>query len=260
MKRTLKRELNSTWNRWKGSRWVQCLVRLASQSGPAKDPFVCERKPLQGGSEVGTGALRFPGPLDALWIQGKARGLVAVLRSATAFGWTLFLWWRNLRARLFCRAELASLEGHGIELWKKCFFVVHWVCWFGTLSFYRSRVNALTGPVLKHGPRSLTCMRVVGWKTWRRNESKGRLGLLRWESLTGGTINRSWSSVNDLSESISVGTRKMVNYACIGRSQRKLWWRLVAILTCKSFVKYGYRGERLIEPSSSWFPPKFPSG
>ena len=50
----------------------------------------------------------------------------------------------------------------------------------------------------------------------------------------------------------------MVNYACIGRSQRKLWWRLVAILTCKSFVKYGYRGERLIEPSSSWFPPKFP--
>ena len=45
-----------------------------------------------------------------------------------------------------------------------------------------------------------------------------------------------------------------------GWSQRKLWWRLVAILTCKSFVKLGYRGERLIEPSSSWFPPKFPSG
>ena len=132
--------------------------------------------------------------------------------------------------------------------------------------FYRSRVNALIGPVLKHGPRSLTCMRVVGWKTWRRNESKGRLGLLRWDPFVfftedwRCTINRSWSSVNDLSESISVGTRKMVNYACIGRSQRKLWWRLVAILTCKSFVRLGYRGERLIEPSSSWFPPKFPSG
>ncbi len=28
----------------------------------------------------------------------------------------------------------------------------------------------------------------------------------------------------------------------------------------KSIVKFGYRGERLIEPSSSWFPPKFPSG
>ena len=63
-----------------------------------------------------------------------------------------------------------------------------------------------------------------------------------------------------LSMSICVRTRKMVNYACEGQSQGKLWWRLVAILTCKSFVIRGYRGERLIEPSSSWFPPKFPSG
>ena len=70
---------------------MQCLVRLASQFGPAKDCFVCERKPLQGDSEAGTSALRFPGPLDALWIQGKARGLVAVLRSVTAFSGTLFL-------------------------------------------------------------------------------------------------------------------------------------------------------------------------
>ena len=57
-----------------------------------------------------------------------------------------------------------------------------------------------------------------------------------------------------------VGTRKMVNYAWPGRSQRKLWWRSVAILTCKSIVGAGYRGERLIEPSSSWFLSKFPSG
>ena len=55
-------------------------------------------------------------------------------------------------------------------------------------------------------------------------------------------------------------TRKMVNYARAGRSQRKLWWRPAAVLTCKSIVKLGYRGERLIEPSNSWFPPKFPSG
>jgi len=32
------------------------------------------------------------------------------------------------------------------------------------------------------------------------------------------------------------------------------------ILTCKSFVILKYRGERLIEPPSSWFLPKFPSG
>lgn len=61
-------------------------------------------------------------------------------------------------------------------------------------------------------------------------------------------------------ESAHVGTRKMVNYAWGGRSQRKLWWRSVSILTCKSIVEPWYRGERLIEPSSSWFPPKFPSG
>ena len=76
-----------------------------------------------------------------------------------------------------------------------------------------------------------------------------------------GTIDRSWTYVvKDLSMSIYVGTRKMVNYAWIGWSQGKLWWKLEAILTCKSIVKFGYRGERLIEPSSSWFPPKFPSG
>jgi hypothetical protein len=68
------------------------------------------------------------------------------------------------------------------------------------------------------------------------------------------------SSERGLSKSVEVRTRKMVNYAWIERSLGKLRWRLVAILTCKSFVKSGYRGERLIEPSSSWFPPKFPSG
>ena len=36
----------------------------------------------------------------------------------------------------------------------------------------------------------------------------------------------------------------MENYACEGRSQGKLWWRFIAILTCKSFVILGYRGKR----------------
>ena len=62
------------------------------------------------------------------------------------------------------------------------------------------------------------------------------------------------------SKSMYTGTRKMVNYTCAGLSQEKFCWRLEAILTCKSFVGYKYRGERLIELSSSWFPPKFPSG
>ena len=40
---------------------------------------------------------------------------------------------------------------------------------------------------------------------------------------------------NGLRRSTHDGTRKMVNFACAGWSQRKLWWRLVEILTCKSF-------------------------
>lgn len=62
------------------------------------------------------------------------------------------------------------------------------------------------------------------------------------------------------SKSACESTRKMVNYAWAGRSQGKPWWRPAAVLTCKSVVRPGHRGERLIEPSSSWFPPKFPSG
>ena len=123
--------------------------------------------------------------------------------------------------------------------------------------------NGLIRPVLKHGPRSLTWMRVFGCQTLVRNESKG------WCSSTEvWRLSFWWSAISTghdplekgLSVSMYVGTRKMVNYAWIGWSQGKLWWRLVAILTCKSIVKFGYRGERLIEPSSSWFPPKFPSG
>ena len=79
-----------------------------------------------------------------------------------------------------------------------------------------------------------------------RNESEGPQGL-RWEAQAAPSTDHE-STTKDLSVSISVGTRKMVNYACAGRSQGKPWWRLVAILTCKLIVGFGYRGERLIEP------------
>ena len=114
--------------------------------------------------------------------------------------------------------------------------------------------NGFLYPVLKHGPRSLTYVRVQEWQTPVRNESNSGWTLAR-HNLPAIILRK-----KGLSVSTHVGTRKMVNYAWIGWSQGKLWWRLVAILTCKSIVKFGYRGERLIEPSSSWFPPKFPSG
>ena len=42
----------------------------------------------------------------------------------------------------------------------------------------------------------------------------------------------------------SVRTRKMVNNAWTGHSLGRLWWRLVAMLTCKSFVILGERGRK----------------
>lgn len=61
-------------------------------------------------------------------------------------------------------------------------------------------------------------------------------------------------------QSMHAMTRKIVNYAWRGRSPRKLGWRPVAVVTCKSMVSVGHRGERPIELSSSWFHPKFLSG
>lgn len=63
-----------------------------------------------------------------------------------------------------------------------------------------------------------------------------------------------------LSASIYSRTRKVVNYTLLRRSRGKLRWKSGSVLTCKSFVRAWYRGERLIERPSSWFPLKFPSG
>lgn len=130
------------------------------------------------------------------------------------------------------------------------------------------RCRQPTRPVLKHGPRSLTRARVRGLvETPWRNESEGRrapaeVGSPPPSGGSRGAHHRPVSPAPSGRWSVSAcdRTRKMVNYAWAGRSQRKLWWRSAAVLTCKSVVRPGYRGERLIEPSSSWFPPKFPSG
>jgi len=78
-----------------------------------------------------------------------------------------------------------------------------------------------------------------------------------------------WSATTTRASSMGQGfecqracgrTRKAVNYALPCLSHGKPWWRAVPVLTCKSFVRVTYRGERLIERPSSWFPSKFPSG
>ena len=48
---------------------------------------------------------------------------------------------------------------------------------FCCLDTERLKRNASYHPVLKHGPRSLTCVRVLGMKPPARNESKGDLSL-----------------------------------------------------------------------------------
>ena len=114
-------------------------------------------------------------------------------------------------------------------------------------------------PVLKHGPRSLTGARAIGF-----TKPKGAAKANLWGDafLHEAPQPRRFTSALPVwsRKSVPVGTRKMVNYAWAGRSQGKPWWRVEAILTCKSIVGPGYRGERLIEPSSSWFLPKFPPG
>ena len=109
----------------------------------------------------------------------------------------------------------------------------------------------LIRPVWKHGPRSLVWMRDFG------NSNSLLVHNLDRVYLTNQIYSR---AVLFPSKSIYTGARKMVNYTCAGLSQEKFCWRLKTILTCKSFVGYEYRGERLIELYSSWFPPKFPSG
>ena len=95
-------------------------------------------------------------------------------------------------------------------------------------------------------------MQVTGCQAHVRNERDARDG-------SAGTSGRPRLGRGPR-RSMHAGTRKMVNYAWAGRSRGKPRWRPAAVLTCKSIVKPGHRGERLIEPSSSWFPPKFPSG
>ena len=109
----------------------------------------------------------------------------------------------------------------------------------------------LIRPVWKHGPRSLVLVQVFEKLKFLCTGNSDRVHRIIMIVSRAVFLPR---------KSMYTGTRKMVNYTCAGLSQEKFCWRLETILTCKSFVGYEYRGERLIELSSSWFPPKFPSG
>ena len=171
-----------------------------------------------------------------------------------------YLLWRWLR---LLGTLLDMLARRGVLIYcMQCFFTRRLILVCVIVSTWCWR-NGFLQPVLKHGPRSLAWKRALGWQTRARNESEYYLNVIEVGTLLFivlCTIDRSCASVQDLSMSFYAGTRKMVNYAWSGRSQGKPWWRLEGVLTCKSILRVAYRGERLIEPSSSWFPPKFPLG
>ena len=132
--------------------------------------------------------------------------------------------------------------------------------------------DATIRPVLKHGPRSSTGLRVVEFITKLVGEAKAKLCevilLLQHRLIT--DMHRACCVHTFIFhgkrliklKSTLVETRKMVNYARTWWSQVKTWWKLALCGTDVQIVAAWpeYRGERLIEPSSSWFPPKFPSG
>ena len=142
MQRTLKRELKSTWNCWKGSEGNQCHPRHTS-------------------------------------LLACGKGAVAEL---ARLGWECRIGARGVDSGL---ADDTHNWG-----WR----------------------NGFLYPVLKHGPRSLTNVRVQGWQTPVCNESdSGWTTVTRWHNPP-----VSIPRENGLSVSIHVGTRKMVNYAWIG--------------------------------------------
>jgi len=44
-------------------------------------------------------------------------------------------------------------------------------------------------------------------------------------------------NVSEIHASTLQETRKMVNFGRAGRSQMKIWWRIVELLTCKSLFR-----------------------
>jgi len=148
--------------------------------------------------------------------------------------------------------------------------------------------SASPRPVLKHGPRSLPARRVLrsgcrpsgrseGKLLWQRPSRPSGPGASQgspapepsgWDPKDGDLCPVSLDPLSKALTRAALRTWPLTPFSLShlssahrpGRSHWKQWWRLVAILTCKSFVGVGDRGERLLEPSSSWFLPKFPSG
>ena len=155
MKRTLKRELKSTWNCWKGTVWSQscffCGIRISCFGLVMHSQLLCRS--------------------TSVWDVGKK----------------FEEWWSFGCYSLLCKYHFLDW-GSQQKLLADCASEVKplckTACWLEfclvfTVSFASNLLRivdimALNRPVLKHGPRSLTYMRVFGWQTHMRNESEIR--------------------------------------------------------------------------------------
>jgi beta-glucosidase/6-phospho-beta-glucosidase/beta-galactosidase len=60
------------------------------------------------------------------------------------------------------------------------------------------------------------------------------------------TTDRSRDMSKDSSWSTQVKTRKITNYTCVERSQKKSWWKFETVLTCKSIVNEGFLSPNIV--------------
>ena len=84
-----------------------------------------------------------------------------------------------------CSRGRRALEGGNVAVMVRCLVagfallesLIAGEYWFVACLVHRAtkmKVIGASRPVLKHGPRSLTCVRVFGWQTLMRREIKGR--------------------------------------------------------------------------------------
>ena len=170
MKRTLKRELNSAWNCWKGNAWNQsCGWEISLWRGGMGEVWTA--RPLFFISLLAGMHFFFCRSTSVCFAgqnlgEGDSLGCVIALKRYGGADWGF----RSMcsRARLIGCYEI--VQG-----------TIHVFCSVSFLYSLNSALpclgcwhNGFNRPVLKHGPRSLTYMQVFGWQTHARNESERR--------------------------------------------------------------------------------------
>ena len=284
MKRTLKRELKSTWNCWKGKRMepVYGLCKISAVlrwfcDGRSGDPNGLRSCPA--------GSL----PLPIALLAGDASSSVWIVGLKAAWEGS-FAPRRSFCRRVALRMELGTgPRNDAIE------------CLFGSVCSVPSAVACGTKRVQctrtasgRRGPDFVPCAQLDWVGHWLNGFHSTRLETRTKESNICASL---WvTETPDAQWKWKVGLRsaEVENLAlCVGGAAstdrilllgrfeyEHICWDPKDGELCLNRVKpgetlvearsdtdvqivrhtFGYRGERLIEPSSSWFPPKFPSG